>query len=214
MNKILLTGFDAFGGQSVNPSWLVAQALHGERIGQATVVARRLPCAFGLALQELERALADERPQLVLALGQATGRCDFSIERVAINVDDARIADNLGLQPIDEPVVAGAQAAFFSTLPIKAMVHALRQAGLPASVSQTAGTFVCNHVFYGLMHALRHHPGTRGGFMHLPLLPEQAAQQPSQPCLPLATQVQGVRLALAAALDTAVDLHAAGGAEA
>ncbi len=213
MTKILLTGFDAFGGEDVNPSWLVAQALHGQRIGAATVQAQRLPCAFGLALAVLDEALATHRPVLVLALGQATGCGDFSIERVAINVDDARIPDNAGAQPIDEPVVPGAPAAYFSTLPVKAMVQALLRAGLPASVSQSAGTYVCNHVFFGLMHALHRQRGRRAGFMHLPLLPEQAARQAGQPSLPLATQVEGVRLALATALATAADLRIGGGAE-
>ncbi len=111
-------------------------------------------------------------------------------------------------------MIAGAPAAFFSSLPIKAMVAALRAAGLPASVSQSAGTFVCNHVFYGLMQRLQASPGARGGFMHLPLLPEQAARQPGSACLPLATMVDGVRIALAVALSTRLDLRASGGSEA
>ncbi|MEO5733230.1 MAG: pyroglutamyl-peptidase I [Rubrivivax sp.] len=208
--NILLTGFEPFGGESVNPSWQVVQALDGGHIAGTRIVGLQLPCVFGAALDVLHAALAAHQPALVLALGQAGGRADFSIERVAINVDDARIADNGGAQPIDRPVIEGAAAAHFSTLPIKAMVLALRQAGLPASVSQTAGTFVCNHVFYGLMHALRagaqQWPQTRGGFMHLPLLPEQAARLPLvQPSMPLATMVHGVRVALECAV-----LHAAG----
>ena len=213
---ILLTGFEPFGGESVNPSWQVADALHGETIAGRRVHALCLPCVFGDALQVLGAELARRRPGLVLALGQAGGRSDFSPERVAINVDDARIADNAGRRPIDTPVVPGAPAAHFSTLPIKAIVAALRAAGLPASVSQTAGTFVCNHVFYGLMHALRRRRDVRAGFMHLPLLPEQAAAQPTPPTppsLPLATLVDGVRIALATAAITGVDLRTAGGAE-
>ena len=215
----LLTGFEPFGGETTNPSWLVAQALHGELIAGVQVVAVELPCVFGLALAQLQRALEQHRPQLVLALGQAAGRCELTPERVAINVDDARIADNAGVQPVDTAIVPDGPAAYFSTLPIKAMVAALRQAGVPASVSQTAGTFVCNHVFYGLMHALnapRGRPGVRGvraGFMHLPLLPEQAAHLPGQPSLGLATQVAGVRLALATALLRHDDLQVPGGAE-
>ena len=213
---VLLTGFEPFGGEPVNPSWQVALALHGEVMAGAQVVALQLPCVFGAALTVLQQALRQHRPQLVLALGQAAGRCELTPERVAINVDDARIADNAGARPIDQPVVPGGPAAYFSSLPIKAMVAALREAGVPAAVSQTAGTFVCNHVFYGLMHTLntaRGRAGVRGGFMHLPLLPEQAARLPGQPSLPLATQVAGVRLALAAALAQHEDLHAAGGAE-
>jgi pyroglutamyl-peptidase len=213
--KVLLTGFEPFGGEAVNPSAQIAQALHGQVLQaggtQARVEAVVLPCVFGAALQALEAALQQHRPQLVLALGQAAGRCELTPERVAINVDDARIADNAGAQPVDRPVVPGGPAAYFSTLPIKAMVAALRAAGVPASVSQTAGTFVCNHVFYGLMHALREHPGVRGGFMHVPLLPEQAARTSGQPSLPLALQTEGVRLALQTALAHTQDLRVAGG---
>ncbi|WP_425261357.1 pyroglutamyl-peptidase I [Rubrivivax sp. RP6-9] len=212
---LLLTGFEPFGGETVNPSWQVAQALHGTQLHGVPVVALQLPCVFGQALAVLQGALQRLRPQAVLALGQAGGRCDLSLERVAINVDDARIADNAGAQPVDEPVVPGGLAAYFATLPIKAMVAALREAGFPASVSQTAGTFVCNHVFYGLMHALHGQPGVRrarGGFMHLPLLPEQAARHPGQPSLPLATLVAGTQLALATALAVQVDVRIGGGA--
>ena len=207
---LLLTGFEPFGGEAINPSWQVAQALHGRRIGGAPVVALQLRCAFGAALQQLNAALAEHRPRLVLALGQAGGRSDLSLERVAINLDDARIADNAGQQPIDEAVVPGAAAAYFSTLPIKAIVAALRAAGMPASVSSTAGTYVCNHVFFGLQHALAG-SGVRSGFIHLPLLPEQAANTISQPSLSLATMVDGVALALAVALRETSDLRQTGG---
>jgi pyroglutamyl-peptidase len=211
--RILVTGFEPFGGETLNPSWLVAQALDGECIAGARVTALQLPCVFGQALATLGEALVALRPSLVLALGQAGGRAELTPERVAINIDDARIADNAGNQPIDRPVLAGAPAAHFSTLPIKAMVAAMREAGLPASVSQTAGTFVCNHVFFGLMHALRRRRGVRAGFMHLPLLPEQVAAQAGQPSLALDAMVLGVRIALGAALATAADLRASGGAE-
>ena len=210
--RILITGFEPFGGEPVNPSWQVAQALDGAAIAGARVVAVQLPCVFGQALSALDMALQRVRPDLVLCLGQAGGRCDFSLERVAINVDDARIDDNAGARPIDEPVVPGGPAGLFATLPIKAMVAALRAQGLPASVSQSAGTFVCNHVFYGLMHRLQAQPGMRGGFMHLPLLPEQAARAPGQPSLPLVVLVEGVRVALAAARRTGADLKLPGGA--
>ena len=212
---VLLTGFEPFGGESTNPSWRVAQALQGEVIAGAQVVAVQLPCVFGQALSVLQQALTQHGPRLalVLALGQATGRCELTPERVAINVDDARIPDNAGARPVDTAVVPGGPAAYFSTLPIKAMVAAMRAEGVPASVSQTAGTFVCNHVFYGLMHALQPLAGVRGGFMHLPLLPEQAARLPGQPSLELTTQAAGVRLALSTALGRQQDLRATGGAE-
>ena len=209
---ILVTGFEPFGGEAINPSAQVAQALHGRRIGAAAVVAVVLPCAFDGAVATLRAALATHRPQLVLALGQAGGRCDLSLERVAINLDDARIADNCGAQPIDEPVVAGGPAAYFTTLPVKAMAAALRQAGYPASVSHSAGTFVCNHVFYALQHSLAGEHDVRSGFMHLPYLPEQAARHAGAPSLALATMIDGVAAALAAALVTRHDARVSEGA--
>jgi pyroglutamyl-peptidase len=206
----LLTGFEPFDGDAVNPSWQIAQALHGQRLHGTRVVAAQLPCTFDGAIGTLRAALRRHRPRLVLALGQA-GRSVISLERVAINVIDARIPDNAGAQPIDEPVQAGAPAAHFSTLPIKAMLAALREAGIPAEVSQTAGTFVCNQVFYGLMQALRRRPGVRGGFVHVPLLPEQAAARGLGAGMALDQQIAGVRLALATALATAQDLRLGGG---
>lgn len=209
--RILLTGFEPFGGEQVNAAWQVAQALDGQRIAGCTVQALCLPCVFGQSLQVLQGALQAVNPAVVLALGQAAGRSDLSVERVAINVDDARIPDNAGAQPVDQPVIAGAPDAYFSRLPIKAIVAALREAGLPASVSQSEGTFVCNHVFFGLMHALRRRRSVRAGFVHLPVLPEQAAAHPGQPNLPLATMVQGLRVAMHTAVTCADDLPLAGG---
>jgi pyroglutamyl-peptidase len=201
LRPILLTGFEPFGGDTTNPSWQVAQALRGERIEGAPVEAVCLPTAFGAAGDALRAALDRVRPQLVLCLGLAANRSALSVERVAINVDDARIPDNAGASPIDVPVVAGAPAAYFATLPVKAIVAALLEAGLPAEVSQTAGTFVCNHVFYALMHTLRRRRGVRGGFMHLPLATTMA----------LPGQARGVRIALATAVTTTHDRRAAGG---
>lgn len=211
---ILVTGFEPFGGEPVNPSALVAMALHGRVIDGVPVLGAVLPCVFGAAIDGLRDALDRHRPRLVLALGQAAGRAAFSLERVAINVDDARIPDNAGARPIDRPVVAGAAAARFTTLPVKAMVAALRDAGHPAELSNSAGTFVCNHVFYGLQHALRARRSVRSGFMHLPLLPEQAARSAAAvSSLPLAQMIDGTTLALATALRLpAGDLNASEGA--
>jgi pyroglutamyl-peptidase len=200
--RILITGFEPFGGQSINPSWEVARALEGLSWPQAQVRAIQLPCVFAQAAKALTRALDDVRPDIVLALGQAEGRSDISVERVAINVMDARIADNAGAQPIDLPVAPGGPAAYFSTLPIKYLVARLRAAGFPASVSQTAGTFVCNQVFYVLQHALAGQ-AVRSGFVHLPLLPEQAAHWPGppMPSMPLGTQVAALTCALRSLCD-------------
>jgi pyroglutamyl-peptidase len=196
--RILLTGFEPFGGQSINPSWEVARTLQGAVIAGAQVTAVQLPCVFAQALPALQLALAQQRPDIVLALGQAEGRCDFSVERVAINVQDARIPDNAGAQPIDVPVIAGGPAAYFSTLPIKTLVAGLKAAGFPASVSQTAGTFVCNQVFYALQHTLAG-LGVHSGFVHLPLLPEQAAhwKGPTLPSWPASLQIAAAQQALA-----------------
>ena len=207
--NVLLTGFEPFDRETINPSWEAVRALDGWRLGGAVVHARRIPCVFGAALVALDAAIDELQPQLVLAVGQAGGRSEFTPERVAINVDDGRIGDNAGHQPIDQPVVAGAPAAYFSTLPIKAMVRDLRAAGVPAAVSNSAGTFVCNHLFFGLMHraATRPVPGMRAGFIHVPYLPEQAARLPGQPSMALATLVAGLRVAVATALAVRQDIR-------
>lgn len=205
---ILVTGFEPFGGESVNPSALVAQALNGRLIDGVPVVGVVLRCVFGSSIQALRAALDAHCPRLVLALGQAAGREGFTLERIAINLDDARIADNAGAQPIDVPVEPHGPAAHFTTLPIKAMVAALRDAGHTASVSCSAGTFVCNHVFYGLQHALRRRRSVRSGFMHLPCLPEQSKQMPN---MPLAAMIEGVGIAIGVALRTSADLQTAEG---
>ncbi len=209
--NVLLTGFDPFDHEPVNPSWEAVRALEGWRWGGATLHARRMPCVFGLALDTLAGAIAELQPQLVLCVGQAGGRSEVSVERVAINLDDGRIADNAGHQPIDLPVVPAGPAAYFSTLPIKAMVRDLRAAGVPASVSNTAGTFVCNHLFYGLMHQLRAVPGVRGGFIHIPYLPAQAARFPGAPSMALDTLVEALRIAVKTALTVDEDVRESGG---
>ncbi len=229
--RVLLTGFEPFGGDTVNPSAQLAQALHGARLSfkptrgrhstHAVVHSRVLPCAFDQALQALNDAISDVQPTLILATGLAAGRADLSFERVAINLVDARIADNLGHQPIDERVLPTRRNAYFSNLPVKVMVQAALHAGVASSLSLSAGTYVCNAVFFALMHRLqedqRAHPRpantVRGGFMHLPLLPEQVAvsADPHAPTMPLPTMVAGVKAALQAALGARHDLRAAGG---
>ncbi len=200
----LLTGFDAFGGHTDNPSWLAVQALHGESVAGHKLVAAQLPTGFVGATSTLLQLLEQHQPALVVCVGQAGGRSTLSLERIAINIQDARIADNTGAQPIDVPVVPGGPAAYFSTLPIKAMMRALTDAGLAADVSQTAGTFVCNHVFYGLMHALDKQRGKHkaiGGFIHVPNLPNQGV-----PNMPLQDVVRSLRIAVACALTTPNDI--------
>ena len=212
MKTVLITGFEPFGGESVNPSWEVVSGLDNAIIAGCRVVARQLPCVFGESLAVLNGAIDALSPSLVLAVGQAGGRTDITVERVAINVDDARIADNQGQQPVDVPVVADGPAAWFSTLPIKAMVMAMRNAGIPASVSQTAGTFVCNHVMYGLLHKLRDASAVKGGFIHIPYLPQQAAQHPGAPSMAAETVRRALEVAIATALQVESDIAVTGGA--
>ena len=214
--RLLLTGFEPFGGESVNPSWEIARTLDGWQCEDHAVHAARLSCVFGDALRELDAAIAAHRPALVVCLGQAGGRAEICIERVAINVDDARIPDNLGRQPIDAAIAADGPAAYFSTLPIKAMARDVREAGIAATVSNTAGTFVCNHVFYALMHRLATVPAlarARGGFVHVPWTHEQAAGRDGAPSMALAAQVEGIRHALRAAVHTRADVRETGGRE-
>lgn len=208
-STVLVTGFDPFGGSSVNPSWQAVHAMHGRVIDGRQVVGVELPTVFDTSLEHLARALEEHRPELVVCTGQAAGRAAISLERIAINVNDARIHDNAGHKPIDTPVVPGGPAAYFTSLPIKAMLLDLLEAGINAEVSQTAGTFVCNHVFYGLMHVLAQPgwEGTRGGLIHVPWLPEQG-----QPSMRLDEIVAGLERGIACALRTDVDIRKEAGA--
>ena len=207
---VLLAGFSPFGGDDSNSSWEAVQALHGERIAGHGVVAAQLPTVFNTSLEELMDLVREHHPALVICVGQANGRRVISLERVAINVADARIADNAGAQPVDKPVVSGGQPAYFTSLPIKAMLRDLTNAGLPAEVSQSAGTFVCNHVFYGLMHDLQRRRalvGVRGGFIHLPALPKDGT-----PSMSLEEMRTGLRIAIESALATPQDIKIGAGA--
>lgn len=212
MKQVLLTGFEPFGGEARNSSEEVARDLHGSTLARHHVTSALLPCVFGAALQEIKRQIKLVAPTVVICLGQAGNRAAITPERVAVNLDDARIPDNAGHQPLDRPVVKSAPAAYFSTLPVKAIVHALRAAGIPVALSSTAGTFVCNHVFYGLRHHLAlHAPGVRGGFIHLPRL--SASATPGEPSMSFETMTRGIRLAIEAAVTHRRDLKISFGHE-
>ncbi|MGP4004268.1 pyroglutamyl-peptidase I [Streptomyces sp. 8N706] len=212
MTRVLLTGFEPFGGQDVNPSWQAVSLVAADPPPGTEVTAARLSCVFGTALEELRAAVDRTEPGLVLCVGQAGGRPDIAVERVAINLDDARIPDNAGRRPVDEPIVDGGPAAYFTGLPVKACVAAVRAAGLPAVVSQTAGTFVCNHVFYGLAHLIAtRRPALRGGFVHVPYAPEQVVDR-DEPSMAVASAALGLRTILATAVNTTTDLRIAEGA--
>jgi pyroglutamyl-peptidase len=205
----LITGFDPFGGSQVNPSWQAVHALDGRVIAGHRVVGAEIPTIFDLSIRRLAELMEQHQPRLVICTGQAGGRAAISLERVAINVNDARIADNAGAKPIDTPIVPEGPAAYFTSLPIKAMLLVLLEEGINAEVSQTAGTFVCNHIFYGLMHLLAQPrwQGVRGGLIHVPYLPEQG-----QPSMHVDQIVAGLALGIEVALATEHDIRKEAGA--
>jgi pyroglutamyl-peptidase len=210
--KALVTGFEPFGGARVNPSF-EALALLPSRLGALDIFTRALPVVYGAALPALSEAIIVTAPDIVLSVGLAGGRTELSLERIAINIDDARIPDNDGNLPIDRPVVVGGPAAYFATLPIKAAVAALREAGLPAAVSNSAGTFLCNHVFYGLMHEAAAGAGRfRAGFLHVPYLPSQSAHVPGAPSMAIEQIVAGIEVVLSVAAARRDDLVVSEGA--
>jgi pyroglutamyl-peptidase len=209
--KALVTGFDPFGGDEVNPSSLAVRKLR-KRIGGVTIHTAELPTSYVRSAGVLRAAIDKAKPDIVLCVGQAGGRSELCLERVAINIQDARIRDNDGKQPIDKPVVADGPAAHFATLPIKACVAAMRKAGLPAAVSNTAGTFVCNHVFYALMDIAASQPTPiRGGFLHIPYVPEQAARLGNAPSMALGDIVRGIEIVLEVSAGRQDDIHTAEG---
>ena len=177
MKKLLITGFQPFDGESVNPALEVAKGLQGKTINGYEVIAREIPVVRFEALKAVQAAIEELQPNAVITIGQAGGRPDITVERVGINIDDFRIPDNKGNQPIDEPVVTGGPVAYWATLPIKKMVANIKAQGIPASVSNSAGTYVCNHLLYGLLHYLTTQGKTAipAGFIHIPYLPEQMA---------------------------------------
>lgn len=209
--RILLTGFDPFGGESINPSWEAARRLHGRRIGSHRVEARLLPTEFAASLRVLRAAVRETAPAILLGVGQAGGRHGLSIERVAINLQDARIPDNAGAQPVDRPVVDGGPAAYLSNLPVKAMQAALQAHGLPAELSYSAGSYVCNQVAYAMLHLAAKRRGVRAGFIHIPYLPGQAARLRGKPSMALDDMVRGLEIALRVATTTRGDLGSSGG---
>jgi len=200
--KVLITGFEPFGGDTSNPTEFLARTLDGASVRERRLIGVTLPVVFGRAREQLESAIEQHAPELVLCLGLAANRQAISLERVALNIDDASIPDNAGQQPIDRPIEEFGPAAYWSTLPIKAMKTQLEAAGYQAEISPSAGTYVCNHLFYGLMHSLRSRTGVRGGFVHIP----RAAE-----AVELARMEAAIRLAIETALISQTDVQAPGG---
>lgn len=193
--KVLVTGFTPFGGEQINPSWEAVKRLP-ERIGEMTITKREIPTEFDAACAALRAAMDELQPDAVLAVGQYGGANGIRVERVAVNLRDARIADNAGAKPVDEPVVPGAPDAYFATLPTRRIVEKLREQDIPAQLSYSAGTFVCNNLLYCALHeSAQKFPATRCGFIHVPYLPEQA-KDGSAPSMSLALMVRALTTAL------------------
>ena len=215
MMKILVTGFDPFGGEKINPALETIKRLPDTILG-AQIIKLEIPTVVGKSLAKIKEAVEKENPDAVLSIGQAGGRSEITVERIGINIDDCRIPDNEGNQPIDEPVVKGGPAAYFVTVPIKAIVENIKAHNIPASISNTAGTFICNHVCYGVAHlaAQRTAAGKpmKSGFIHIPFLPEQVIGKPAlTPSMSLETIVSGITHALEAIVKHGSDIKVSGG---
>lgn len=209
--KVMVTGFDPFGGESINPAYEAVKLLP-DQIAGAEVVKVEVPTVFRKSIEILDLEMSKESPDLVLCIGQAGGRFDITVERVAINVDDARIPDNEGNQPIDEPIFGDGEPAYFSNLPIKAMVQNVRKNNLTASVSNTAGTFVCNHLMYGLLHLIHQkYNSVRGGFIHVPFIVEQVIDKRNMPSMSVESIAKGLEAMIEAAVLQTEDVKIAEG---
>lgn len=209
--KLLLTAFDPFGGETINPA-LEAVKLVSEQLDTVTVIKLEIPTVFHKSLDILTEAIHTHQPDAVLCVGQAGGRPAITPERVAINIDDAGIPDNDGNQPIDQTIFSDGAPAYFATLPIKAMVARIRERGIPAKISNTAGTFVCNHLMYGLLYTLdKYYPQTKGGFVHVPFIPSQLNGRPL-PAMDLEDIVQGLECAILAIAENTSDISSIEGA--
>lgn len=241
MKKLLLTAFTPFDGERINPA-LEAVKLVKDKIGNLEIVKLEVPTVFGKSIETVREAIEREKPDFVLSIGQAGGRAEITPERVAINLDDARIPDNEGNQPIDEPIFPDGENAYFSTLPVKAMVEAIRKEGLPSSLSNSAGTYVCNHLMYGVLYFVHNeycsysarylsdnnaqHKSSsllfseeerssvvKAGFIHVPYIPEQVKDKKEMPALPLSDIVRGLEAAIQAVEENEPDLKKAFGSE-
>lgn len=209
--KILVTGFDPFGKESINPAIESVKRLP-ETIAGAKIIKLEIPTVCHTSLAVIEQAIQNHDPDVILSIGQAGGRSDISVERIGINCDDCRIPDNAGNQFIDTPVFPDGPDAYFVNLPIKAMVKAIQSIGIPASVSNSAGTFVCNHVTYGVRHLIEtKYQGKRSGFVHIPYLVAQTVDKTNMPSMELDTIVKGLIAAITAIVETSEDIKVTGG---
>ena len=192
MKKLLITGFDPFGGETVNPSWEAVKGLP-DVIGNYELTKIQIPTVFGQATATVLEAAENLQPDVILSVGQAGGRRGITPEVVGINLREAGIPDNQGNRPVNVPVAEGGPAAYFATVPVREMVKGMTEAGLPAGLSYSAGAFVCNDVLYTVLHHF-HNTATRAGFIHVPYLPEQAKE--NVPSMPLEQIIQGLTAAI------------------
>ena len=209
--KILVTGFDPFGGEPINPAIESVKRLP-DNIAGSEIIKLEIPTVRKKSLEKIEEAINEHNPDIILSIGQAGGRFDISIERVGINLDDFRIPDNEGNQTIDEPIFPDGENAYLVTLPVKAMVQNVQKNNIPASVSYTAGTFVCNHVLYGVLYLIeKKYKGKKSGFIHIPFLPEQVVDKRNTPSMELSTIVKGLTAAIEAIVKNDEDIKEVGG---
>ena len=193
--KILITAFEPFGGEKVNPA-LEAMKLLPDKIGEAQILKLELPTVFKKSIEKVWQHIDEYEPDIVISLGQAGGRACISIERVAINIDDTTMADNEGNMPVDQPIFKDGENAYFSNLPIKNMVEDIKKAGIPANISNTAGTYVCNHVMYGVLYKIHKEKlDIKAGFIHVPFIPEQVVNKPERASMSLENIVKAVEIA-------------------
>ena len=209
--KILVTGFDPFGGEPINPAIESVKKLP-DNIAGAEIIKLEIPTVRKKSLEKIEKAINEHNPDIILSIGQAGGRFDISIERVGINLDDFRIPDNEGNQIIDEPIFPDGENSYFVKLPVKAMVQNVQKNNIPASVSYTAGTFVCNHVLYGVLYLIeKKYKGKKSGFIHIPFLPQQVVDKRNTPSMELNTIVKGLTAAIEAIVKNNEDIKEVGG---
>ncbi|MBA5851209.1 pyroglutamyl-peptidase I [Clostridium sp. cel8] len=194
--KILVTGFDPFGNEKINPAFETINRLN-DLIDGAQIIKLQVPTVFNKSIKVVTEKIAEEKPDVVLCLGQASGRYTVTVERVAINIDDARIPDNENNQPVDSLIDPDGEPAYFSTIPIKKIVNDMKMNKIPVEVSNTAGTFVCNHLLYGVLsYIYKNKLNTKAGFIHIPLLPEQVVDKPNTPSMDLNMIVNAINIAI------------------
>ena len=209
--KVLVTGFDPFGGEEINPAFEAVKKMK-DNIAGAKIIKKEIPTVFHKSIKLLDQLILEEQPDITICVGQAGGRVEISVERVAINVDDARICDNENNQPVDKEIFADGKNAYFSKLPIKAMVKEMKDNYIPASVSNSAGTFVCNHIMYGLLYLIDFkYPKMRGGFIHVPYIPEQVINKKNKASMSLDNIAKGLNYAIKASIENKDDIEESGG---